>query len=69
MYQPQGKEYNTLVKVTNFSIAIFCACTARFVSDLFGNHIVDFLVSRLMAILYEGGSQLQNVGFLRMRLN
>ena len=24
------------------SLAIFCACTARFVSDLFGNHIVGF---------------------------
>ena len=24
------------------SLAIFCTCTARFVSDLFGNHIVGF---------------------------
>ena len=28
-------------------LAIFCACTARFVSDLFGNHVVGFLKKRL----------------------
>ena len=27
-------------------LAIFCACTAQFVSDLFGNHIVGFLMMR-----------------------
>ena len=26
---------------------IFCACTGRFVSDLFGNHIVSFPTRRL----------------------
>ena len=34
-------------------IAIFCACTARFVSDLFGNHIVCFLTRRLRFNLHE----------------
>ena len=28
-------------------LSIFCACVARFVSDLFGNHIVCFLKTRL----------------------
>ena len=28
--------------------ALFCACTGRFVSDLFGNHIVGFPTRRLM---------------------
>ena len=28
-------------------LAIFCICTARFVSDVFGNHIVVFFLSRL----------------------
>ena len=28
----------------------FCACTARFVSDLFGNHIVGFLVTQLISV-------------------
>ena len=35
----------------NFKLlAIFCACTARFVSDMFRNHIVGFPMTRL--ILY-----------------
>ena len=29
------------------SLAIFCACTGRFVSDLVGNHIVGFPTMRL----------------------
>ena len=29
-------------------LAIFCACTARCVSDLFSNHIVGFLMMRLI---------------------
>ena len=29
------------------SIALFCACTGRFVSDLFGNNIVGFPTRRL----------------------
>ena len=38
-----------LSKSKNFqSVATFCACTARFVSDVFGNHIVDFLIMRLI---------------------
>ena len=28
-------------------LALFCACTGRFVSDLFGNHIVGFPTRRL----------------------
>ena len=32
-----------LLKIQNFKLlALFCACTGRFVSDLFGNHIVGF---------------------------
>ena len=37
-------------------IAIFCACTARFVSDLFGNHIVGFLMMRLKCTLLQNQS-------------
>ena len=38
-----------LLKIRNFKLlALFCACTARFVSDLFGNHIVGFPTRRLM---------------------
>ena len=38
-----------LSKIQNFlSLAIFCACTARFVSDLFGNHIVGCPTRRLV---------------------
>ena len=29
-------------------LVIFCACTAQFVPDLFGNHIVGFLKIRLI---------------------
>ena len=29
-------------------LALFCACTGRFVSDLFGNHIVGFPTRRLI---------------------
>ena len=29
-------------------LARFCACTGRFVSDLFGNHIVGFPTRRLI---------------------
>ena len=35
------------------SLAIFCACTARFVSDLFGNHIVGFPTRRLICYMYQ----------------
>ena len=33
------------------SIALFCACTGRFVSDLFGNNIVGFPTRRLKLLL------------------
>ena len=37
-----------LLKSENFRLlALFCACTGRFVSDLFGNDIVGFLTRRL----------------------
>ena len=37
--------------IKNFRhLAISCACTARFVSDLFGNHIVGFLMTQLHSI-------------------
>ena len=32
----------TIPPLLNSKISCFCACTARFVSDLFGNHIVGF---------------------------
>ena len=35
-------------------LAFFCACTARFVYELLGNHFVCFLVTRLsMAVMAE----------------
>ena len=35
--------------VQNFKLlALFCACTGWFVSDLFGNHIVGFPMRRLI---------------------
>ena len=37
-----------LLKIRNFKLlALFYACTGRFVSDLFGNHIVGFPTRRL----------------------
>ena len=37
-----------LLKSENFELlTLFCACTGRFVSDLFGNNIVDFPTRRL----------------------
>ena len=37
-----------LFKIRNFKLpACFCDCTARFVSHLFGNHIVGFPTRRL----------------------
>ena len=32
------------------SLAIFCACTGRFVSDLLENHIVGFPMRRLICL-------------------
>ena len=38
-----------LLLKSNFKLlALFCACTGRFVSDLFGNHIVGFPTRRLI---------------------
>ena len=37
-----------LLKIRNFKLlALFCDCTGRFVSDLFGNHIAGFPTRRL----------------------
>ena len=36
-----------LLLKSEISLALFCACTGRFVSDLFGNHIVGFPTRRL----------------------
>ena len=42
-----------LLKIRNFKLlALFCACTGRFVSDLFGNHIVGFSTRWLMYCEY-----------------
>ena len=38
-----------LLPKQNFKLlALFCACTSQFVSDLFGNHIVGFPTRRLI---------------------
>ena len=43
-----------LSKIQNFQpLAIFSACTAQFVSDLFGNHIVGFLTRRLIHVMSQ----------------
>ena len=40
--------------IQNFqSLAILCACTARFVSNLSGNNIVGFLMTRLKYVFYS----------------
>ena len=39
---------DSTIPLRNFKLlALFCACTGRFVSDLFGNHIVGFPTRRL----------------------
>ena len=36
---------DTIIPLRNFKLlALFCACTGQFVSDLFGNHIVGVVV-------------------------
>ena len=39
-------------------LALFCACTSRFVSDLIGNHIVGFPTKRL---IYKNGRRISIV--------
>ena len=39
---------DSTIPVLSKSLAIFCACTARFVSDLFENQIVGFSMWRLI---------------------
>ena len=34
-------------------LAFFCACTARFVWDLFGKHIVGFFMTRLNYSIFQ----------------
>ena len=38
---------STIPLPSKSKIAVFCSCTGRFVSDLFGNHIVGFPTRRL----------------------
>ena len=38
-------------------LAIFCDCTARFASDLFGNHIVGFPMRRLNYVMQNADGQ------------
>ena len=43
--------YSSSTYIQNFKLlALFCACTGRFVSDLFGNHIVGFPTRRLISL-------------------
>ena len=43
---------STIPLPLNFGLlALFCACTGRFVSDLFGNHIVGFPTRRLICLI------------------
>ena len=44
----EADQHLTFVFARQFSksLQIFCACKARFVSNLFGNHIVGFLMTR-----------------------
>ena len=46
------KQYNSsFFLIQNFKLLAICACTAPFVSDLFGNHIVGFLMTWLSVLL------------------
>ena len=44
----------SLLSKSEISSLAIHACTARFVSDLVENHIVDFLMTRLICILADG---------------
>ena len=39
------------------NVALVCDCTGRFMSDLFGNHIVGFPTRRLISMLSYTGCQ------------
>ena len=44
--------YSDSTIIRNFKLlALFCACTGQFVSDLFKNHIVGFPTRRLIYLL------------------
>ena len=45
---------STVPLLLKSKISIFCSCTARFVSDLFENHIVGFPTSRLIHRYIDG---------------
>ena len=48
--------------IRNFKLlALFCACTGWFVSDLFGNHIVGFPTRRLKCVLSTGNLPLEGL--------
>ena len=57
-----------IVQFQNFqSLSIFCACTARFMSDLFENHIVGFptrLISDIFSLCKEQKCQIQKCKYL-----
>ena len=54
-----------LLLISSFKLlALFCECTARFVSDLDGTQIVDFLTHRLK---YISSSELKTSEFSRVR--
>ena len=38
------------------SLALFCDCTGRFMSDLVGNHIVGFPTKQLTSIVYRNNT-------------
>ena len=40
-------------KISSFYVALSCACTGWFVSDLFGNHIVGFPTRWLIFLGYN----------------
>ena len=53
-----GSSLSTSRLLSKFkSLAVFCACTARFVSGLFGNHIVGFLMSQRCLTTHEMNDQ------------
>ena len=68
LYKPHNEKTNNLhmrkqrrrsaAPLFSLSVTIFFACTARFVSNLFGNHIVGFLFTRLLDTLYQENGQL-----------
>ena len=42
LFSLQGEYNSSTFQIQNFQFLAICACTARLVADLFGNHIVGF---------------------------